>query len=70
MNRTARQRLEDGVGPSDRRGAYPHLLPVGPWDVAATLFHALGIDPATHYSDPGGRPIAVCTGKPIRELYR
>jgi hypothetical protein len=57
------------VGASDRIGAYPGSTPYGPWDVAATLFAALGIDPATHYTDPAGRPYVVCTGKPIGAVY-
>ena len=33
-------------GASDRIGGYPASHPVGPWDVAATMFAALGVDPA------------------------
>jgi hypothetical protein len=57
------------VGSSDRHGAYPHTHPVGPADVAATLFAALGIDPAGHYRDPLDRPFRIAEGKPIRALY-
>jgi hypothetical protein len=57
------------VGASDRIGAYPASAPYGPWDVAATLFAALGIDPAAHYTDPAGRPYVVSTGKPIGAVY-
>jgi hypothetical protein len=57
------------VGASDRNGAYPSNLPVGPWDVAATLFHALGIAADGHYADPADRPFAITTGKPITALY-
>ncbi|MFN4259636.1 MAG: DUF1501 domain-containing protein [Gemmataceae bacterium] len=56
-------------GASDRIGAYPRDNPVGPWDVAATLFAALGIDPATHYTDPAGRAFPLTIGKPIQGLY-
>ena len=38
-------------------------------DLAATMFAALGIDPAGHYEDQLGRPYAVATGKPITGLY-
>ena len=34
-------------GASDRIGAYPSADPVTPDDIAATMFWALGIDPAT-----------------------
>jgi hypothetical protein len=57
------------AGSSDRFGAYPHTLPVGPGDVAATLYHALGVDPAGHYLDHQGRPFRIAEGKPIRALY-
>lgn len=57
------------VGASDRHGAYPSNLPVGPWDVAATLFHALGVAADSHYADPADRPFAITTGKPIAALY-
>jgi hypothetical protein len=58
------------VGASDRMGAYPQSEPVGPWDVAATMFAALGIDPGSHYTDSTGRPYALTTGQPIDSLYR
>jgi hypothetical protein len=43
-------------GASDRIGAYPALDPVTPAQLAATFYHALGIDPATELRDPLGRP--------------
>ena len=57
------------VGASDRIGAYPETTQHSPGDVAATMFAALGIDPARHFSDTVGRPIPIATGKPISELY-
>lgn len=57
------------VGASDRWGAEPVTERFGPWDVAATIFHALGIDPAGHFTDSLGRPFAIATGRPMRELY-
>jgi hypothetical protein len=58
------------IGASDRLGGEPITERYGPWDVAATIFHALGIDPAGHYTDPLGRPFPIATGRPIEELYR
>jgi hypothetical protein len=58
------------VGASDRHGAHVQGTPLGPGDVAATMFHALGIDPSGHYTDPTSRPFPVATGKPITDLYR
>jgi hypothetical protein len=58
------------VGASDRHGAYPRTPPYSPCDLAATLFAALGIDPAQHYHDLAARPYAVSPGRPLAELYR
>jgi uncharacterized protein (DUF1501 family) len=57
------------VGASDRLGAEPATDRYGPWDMAATMFHALGIDPHGHYTDTLGRPYAIATGRPIEALY-
>ena len=56
-------------GASDRHAAYPQANAVGPWDVAATMFHALGVDPHAHYQDLGQRPFPVATGSPIVDLF-
>jgi hypothetical protein len=56
-------------GASDRSGAYPHANPVGPWDLAATMFHALGVDPASHYEDLSRRPFPITIGQPILGLF-
>jgi hypothetical protein len=52
-------------GASDRWAAYPARDPVTPADVAATIYHLLGIDPALELSDPLGRPLRLCLGEPI-----
>ena len=38
-------------GASDKNGAYPARDPVRPDDLAATMFHLLGIDPHTEVRD-------------------
>jgi hypothetical protein len=43
-------------GASDRYGAYPQQQRVHPFDLIATVYHALGIDPATQYRDALNRP--------------
>jgi hypothetical protein len=55
-------------GSSDRTGAYPSTNPVGPADLAATVYHCLGIDPRGHVVDRQGRPLAVSTGSPVLAL--
>jgi hypothetical protein len=56
-------------GASDRNAAYPHSKPVGPWDLAATMFHTLGVDPGAHYLDASKRPFPVTVGTPILGLF-
>jgi uncharacterized protein (DUF1501 family) len=56
-------------GSSDRIGAYPATDPASPDDIAATMFWALGIDPATEVTDPLGRPLPIAAGKPITRLF-
>jgi hypothetical protein len=58
------------VGASDRLGAEPASERYGPWDVAATMFSALGIDPAGHYADAFGRPFPIAQGRVIESVYR
>ena len=55
-------------GGSDREAAYPAFDAVTPEDLAATIFHLLGVDPKLVVRDPAGRPIHVATGRPIVEL--
>lgn len=57
------------VGASDKVGAYPASKQFGPWDVQATIFSALGIDPGGHYHDLTDRPYKISDGKVIDELY-
>ncbi len=56
-------------GSSDRLGAYPATDPVSPDDVAATMFWALGIDPASEVRDTLGRPLPIASGKPISAIF-
>ena len=44
------------IGSSDSTGAEPKDRPVSPQEVAATLYHAMGID-HTLWVDPGTRPV-------------
>lgn len=57
------------LGATDRHAAYPISQKYGPWDVIATIFHALGIDPAGHFYDSANRPYPISTGQPIAALY-
>jgi hypothetical protein len=55
-------------GSSDRFAAYPSTNPVSPADIAATIYHCLGIDPRAHVTDQQGRPLVVSGGTPIQAL--
>jgi hypothetical protein len=58
------------IGASDRTGTAVTDRPVRPSDVAATIYHALGIDHHGWLSAPDGRPIEILSeGDPIQELY-
>jgi len=56
------------IGSSDRTAAYPSLDPYRPEDVAATIYHALGIPLDTEIRDTLDRPHHLVTGRPIRGL--
>jgi hypothetical protein len=60
------------VGKSTLRGEYVADRSISPQDVAATIFHHLGIDSRkVLFPDPQGRPVALIeSGEPIRELLR
>jgi hypothetical protein len=58
------------VGASDAQGGLPSSTPYSPCDLAATMFAALGLDPADHYHDLANRPYAISPGQPIAELFR
>jgi len=56
-------------GSSDKKGQMPESNPVGPADLIATIYAALGIDPSTLIQDQAGRlrPI-LADGEPIRKI--
>ncbi len=56
-------------GRSDKQAAHPLADPVTPGDLAATLFHALGIPANTHYEDFTNRPSRIVTGTPVTKLF-
>ncbi len=58
-------------GRSDKDAAYPLDHPVSPERLAATIYHALGIDPDLTVPDPQGRPVPVVVdgARPVTELF-
>ena len=57
------------VGSTDDRGERPLERPLTPFDLHATIYRVLGIDPTTTFLNHAGRPVpAIDHGEPIREL--
>ena len=52
-------------GASDKHGAMPDREPATPDDVAATMFHLLGIPYDTEVHDAANRPLPIAAGRPI-----
>jgi hypothetical protein len=58
------------VGSTDRLGQAPKDRHLTPADLHATIYHVLGIDPATQFLDRSGRPVAAADAtQPIAELF-
>jgi hypothetical protein len=55
-------------GASDRYAAYPASNPTAPADLAATVYHCLGVEPHTQLRDRLGRPLTLCEGTPIQAI--
>jgi hypothetical protein len=56
-------------GRSDSQGAYPAQDPVSPGDLAATIYHALGVPVDTPLLDRENRPQSLAEGDPILSLF-
>ncbi len=57
------------IGASDSKGEAPFDRMISPDDIAATFYHALGIDHTKEYHMPTGRPVVIVRhGKLIPEL--
>jgi uncharacterized protein (DUF1501 family) len=55
-------------GSSDRFAAYPASDAVAPVDLAATVYHLLGVPPHQELRDAQGRPLVVCPGDVLHRL--
>src|SRR5262249_42906665 len=56
------------IGSTDRNGAFPASNPQTPENMAATIYHALGIPAAAMWHDTSDRPFHVYNGEPIDGL--
>jgi Protein of unknown function (DUF1501) len=57
------------IGSSDWIGGYPKERPVHISDLAATIYHAMGIDPRRVVYDIQGQPHNICDGRPVEEVF-
>jgi len=59
------------IGASNARAERPATTPIGPEDLAATIYHSMGIAPQTEFLSPEGRPLPILPAKAkvIRGLF-
>jgi len=57
-------------GSSDRYASEPASNPTPPADLAATIYHCLGVDPRLEIHDRLNRPLTLCDGNVIEALLR
>jgi uncharacterized protein (DUF1501 family) len=58
------------IGKSDKVGGQPVTTSYTPYDVGATIYRALGIDPESEIRDAQNRPSRVCAGTPMDVLFQ
>ncbi|HEY3788880.1 MAG TPA: DUF1501 domain-containing protein [Urbifossiella sp.] len=57
------------IGRSDKIGGYPVTPAYSPDDVGATIYHVLGIDPASEVHDRFNRPVQLNRGEVMHALF-
>jgi hypothetical protein len=57
------------IGSSDALAAEPKDRPISPQEVAASIYHGLGIDPKTQLTASDGQTIPLVDDEPISELF-
>lgn len=57
------------IGKSDKIGAYPATTPYSPDDLGATVYHVLGVDPASEVRDRQARPVQLNRGQVMEALF-
>jgi hypothetical protein len=57
------------IGKSDKIGAYPTTTPYSPDDIGATVYHVLGVDPASEVCDRQNRPVQLNRGQVMDALF-
>jgi hypothetical protein len=57
------------IGTSDKTASFPITKAYSPADMGATVYRALGVDPATEIHDQLGRPLRLNAGQPIAAVF-
>ncbi len=57
------------IGASDATAAYPTDNPISPGDLAATIYHLIGLAPDTEIRDQLDRPVPLARGRVVTELF-
>jgi len=57
-------------GASDKYASESSNSPVPPPDLAATIYHALGVNPRTEIVDRLGRPLTLCEGRVLDSILK
>lgn len=57
------------IGSSDKFGGYPASSPQTPEDMAATIYHSLGLPKSMKWHDDNDRPHFLYSGEPIAGLF-
>jgi hypothetical protein len=57
------------IGRSDAIGAYPTTTPYSPDEIGATVYHLLGVNPASDVRDRLGRPVQLNRGQVMQALF-
>jgi hypothetical protein len=58
------------IGRSDRIAAQPVTTSYTPYDIGATVYESLGVDPETEFRDALNRPWRLNAGRPIQALFQ
>jgi len=58
------------IGASDKLGAAPKDRPITPAEVAASVYHGLGIDTDARLPGPDSRPLPLIDADPIEGLFK
>jgi uncharacterized protein (DUF1501 family) len=58
------------IGKSDRTGAFPVTPSYTPFDIGATIYQALGVEPDAEIRDAQNRPSKVNSGQAMDVLFR